>query len=259
MTRTLLIILAMAVAAAFRPADLPASDQPLTYHCVLVPPFAMQNENGAIDGIVVEMAERLIRSAGMTPVFESLPWNRAMEYIKSGRLDMMTILSKTPEREKFIHFLGQCIDEQVALLVRRENKGLRFETLDDLARDDHLFGIRQNFFYSVAFNRRLETDPSFREHFEANAKGVLNLEKVKQKRLTGTLGNYIGLAYMQKTNPAYSGLVVMKLPFFEPSPTYFGVSKAVAADADKLARLEKAHAELTSNGVFGAIVDKWLN
>ena len=254
MIRTLFIFVAI-VATAIPFWQVSASEDTVSFHCSMVPPFMIEKADGTVTGIVVEISRALIQKAGFKPSFQKLPWNRAIEYIKTGQLDMMTLLSKTPERETFIHFIGECLDEQVVVIVRKEDAQMRLDSLDDFTGKGRLFGIRQNFFYSADFNRRLETDTAFRKHFDFDAKSHVNFKKVEQGRLTGALGNYIIFAYILKDHPK---LTIIKTPFFQPSPTYFGLSKAMTENDPKMIKLKAAHRQLTLDGTFKRILKSWV-
>nr|HPQ97848.1 hypothetical protein [Thiolinea sp.] len=66
----------------------------------------------AWEKIHYQLAEALVQKAGYQPLFRQLPWNRAMAYIRDGRLDLISSLSRTPEREAYIHFIGVATHEQ---------------------------------------------------------------------------------------------------------------------------------------------------
>ncbi|GAB6095023.1 hypothetical protein JCM14469_12750 [Desulfatiferula olefinivorans] len=201
------------------------------------------------------MASALADEAGYAAEFVDYPWNRAIEMLKHGKLDVLMTMSRTPEREVFTHFLGVSTYQTYALFVRKENAGIAVETLDDLVKDDFVFGIRQNFFYSEDFNSRLSSDASFRKHFIAVPQIDINLKRVKMGHLTGCIGDCLLTGYQIKTDPLYKDLVMVKVPFFKPHPVYFGVSRALKSEM--LLRLEAAYRALADKGVFEAVIRRY--
>lgn len=158
-------------------------------------PWYLKAENGSLTGICVEQASLLIREAGYEPEFIELPWTRALSDMRSGQLDMMLNLSKTAEREEYIQFLGEMAREQNVILLHKDFADVPLNSLDDLAKDDLRWGIRQDVFYTEEFNARLSGDPEFRTHFESQPKIMLNLEKVRNKRIHGTIGEINVIKY----------------------------------------------------------------
>ncbi len=230
-----------------------------TYAMNLAPYFFL-DENKQWQGMYADLATALIEQAGMRPEFEDLPWIRGLNYLKTGELEMTSLISKTSEREKFVHFIGVSGIEQTALLVKQEDvaKYQSMQTLDDLVQGGLRWGIRAKTFYSKEFNHRLETDAVFRSHFDVITKIRLNAVKAaKGDRFSGALVDRIGMNYALKTDETYKGTAIVIVPFFRPAVVYFGVSKKTAPK--KLEKLRTAYNILKANGVFKAIITKWVD
>lgn len=219
-------------------------------------PYTIQDSHRNLKGLEIDMVNALLKKAGFQAEFINYPWNRAIEMLKYGELDILMTMSKTPEREKFTHFLGISTHQKYVLFVRKENTGIVIKTLDDLTKDGYLFGIRQNFFYSDEFNKRLEKDKIFRDHFLAVAQIDINLNRVKNGRLTGCIGDSILTGYQLKNDKTYEDLRVMNVPFFQEQPVYFGVSRKI--NAEKFEKLQKAYHSLDEKGVFKEIIRRWM-
>ena len=254
-----LLVLSLFVSASIfaLPVHAKTDEDTLSMLVFEIPPWSFQNDAGQWDGFGVELVRTLLEKAGFRLSFQTLPWSRALEYMKSGNLDIMVQLSKTPEREEFIHFLGVSAYDQVCLVVRKENAGIELKTLDDMIKNDYLWGIRDKSFYSREFNARLENDTVFSAHFERITKFAINIDRVIAGRIIGLLGDCAGVHYRINTDPRCADLRVLTVPFFKPAPVYFGVSKQLSAE--KRDRLQKAYDELAGRGVFKAIVKKWLS
>lgn len=219
-------------------------------------PWFMVTPGGEVEGIAAEQARAVIQEAGFTPEFIDLPWTRGLEYLKSGQLDMMVTLSRTHEREAFIYYLGIHAYAQNVIGVHEDHAGLDIQTMDDMAKEGMTWGIRQDMFYSEAFNSRLASDPAFASHFDTQAKQMLNLEKVRFKRLTGLIGDATALRYvLSKSGSEYAMIRVKEVPFLKPDPIYLGLSRKLPDQT--IQKLQAAFDRLERRKTMEKILKKW--
>lgn len=217
-------------------------------------------EQGVWGVIHLELAKALVTKAGFQPAFEELPWNRALANIESGRLELITYLTKTPARETFAEFIGIAAYEQAGLVVTKDNVTLvkSFKTLNDLLQKNYRWGAQQNVWYSDELEQRLQNDTALKERVDMVSKITLNLSKVQKGRITGAfVENLSEVKYLVKSDKAqYGDLVVMEVPFLPPSPVYFATSKK--APAEKRNKLHAAYDELQGQEAFASIIKKWI-
>lgn len=218
-------------------------------------PYTIDDGKGKLAGLEVDLANALVRKAGFQPQFTLYPWNRALEMLKHGKLDILMTMSKTRDRETFTHFLGVSTIQRYALFVRRNNSGISINSLDDFMKEGYLFGIHQNYFYTAEFNNRLKNDPAFKSHFIAVARIDTNLKSVMAGGLTGCIGDSILTGYRVRTDSHFKGITMIKLPFFKADPVYFGVSKKI--NPNILEKLKKAYVSLDKGAEFKRIIIKW--
>lgn len=247
--KALLVSLVFSGIASAHEASLTACTFPMA-------PYTIRDSHGKITGLEVDLVKALAKEAGFQAEFIDYPWNRALEMLKSGDLDVLMTMTRTPEREAFTHFLGISTHQQFVLFVRKENAKIRIETLDDLAKTDYLFGIRQHFHYSDEFNSRLAVDETFKRRFIAVAQADQNLKRVKCGRLTGCIGDRILTGYQVRNNKAYNDICAVTLPFFKVHPVYFGVSRKISPE--KLETLQKAYHTLEKRGTIKGITRRWI-
>ena len=171
-----------------------------------------------------------IKSMETTNYFEARELARKMNikgWNKMKKEELFNELKKVNKKDETVN--GYSVGQKI-LFVRKENIGIGIRTTDDLMKDGYLFGIRQNFHYSDEFNKRLVSDENFKKHFEAVSQTDLNLKKVKAGHLTGCFGDSILTGYQVQTDKAFEDLRVVSVPFFQPDPVYFGVSKKISKD-----------------------------
>ncbi len=218
-------------------------------------PFTIDDGKGHLTGLEIDLANALVTKAGFRAEFTLYPWNRALEMLKHGKLDILMTLSKTREREAFTYFLGVSTYQRYALFVRRENSGITIKSLDDFTKEGYLFGVHQNYFYTAEFNGRLKKDPEFKRHFIAVSRIDTNLKSVKAGGLTGCIGDSVLGGYRVRTDSFYKDITMISLPFFKADPVYFGVSRLT--NPATLEKLKKAYADLDKKGEFKKIIMKW--
>lgn len=221
------------------------------------PSSMFRNEKGELTGWSVDSVIALFKEAGYTPDFQELPYNRAWEELKTGKVEMFPLLYKTPEREEFLYFIGVASANRDVFMVRKENANLKFDTLDDFMKEGILFSIRENNEYSEALNQRLKTDPEFRKHFDITARPEKFVEqrKVAAGRSTGTIESGTAATIQIATIAEFEDLRIIQSPLLQPTLNYFVVSKNISPE--KLERLRKAYQTLREQGVFAAIYEKW--
>jgi ABC-type amino acid transport substrate-binding protein len=209
-------------------------------------------------GLEVELAEALVAEAGFSIEFVNLPWSRALAYMQNGQLDVMMNLSRTPDREAFMNFIGPERISTRVLIMRRENLDLHIDNLDQLveaaqARDLKI-GIQKDAKYSDEFDSRLTSDPSFAAHFDQVSQGALLAKKTRAGHNLGFFEDLNYAAYQLKHSPDFADLAIH--PFvLSVSPSYFGLSKRLAPA--KFDRLQAAFERLEKNGTLARIRARW--
>jgi len=71
------------------------------------PPFRMQEGDGALSGLDIDLLDQLSQRTGLRFEVQRAPWARGLAALQNGKADLMTGLAKTPERESYIHYLPQ--------------------------------------------------------------------------------------------------------------------------------------------------------
>lgn len=69
------------------------------------PPFRMQDQAGALYGLDIDLLDQLSERTGLRFEVQRAPWARGLAALQQGKADLMTGLAKTPERERYIHYL----------------------------------------------------------------------------------------------------------------------------------------------------------
>lgn len=95
----LLLLLGMPLQAEEPPALLVMTD--------IWPPFRMQDGDGALSGLDIDLLDQLSQRTGLRFEVQRAPWARGLAALQNGKADLMTGLAKTPDREGYIDYLQQ--------------------------------------------------------------------------------------------------------------------------------------------------------
>lgn len=220
------------------------------------PNYFMQD--GHWTGLDVELTEAIVHEAGLEIEFLDLPWSRALNYMKSGGVDIMANLSRTPEREAFMSFIGPERISTRVLVVKAEDVNLPITSLDDLMKvarqQNKLFGIQADAKYSPEFDARLANDKAFARAFDPITQGALLSKKLAAGRNLGFFedGNYA--AYQLRHSPDFKGLAIH--PYVLSTDFVFlGVRKSL--DPAVVKKLEDACQRLEKSGALEKIRARW--
>lgn len=219
------------------------------------PPYFWQ-EKGSWKGMDVEFYQLLEKESGLAFSFDWLPWSRGIDNLKSGQCTIMTQLSRTPEREAFMVFIGPYTQEEMVLVVKKERAATPIRSLDQLAEASRKSGLQVGYeedaFYSEEFHDKLKEDAAFRAQFTHGKLTMATM--VANDRLFGFFDQRPVISYKIRNVPEYRGLVIH--PFLiGKSPIYFGVSKK--APEQVITRLQRAFDQLMQRKAFLKVESKW--
>lgn len=93
------------------------------------PPYLTDHEKD--NGIVARIIREIFEEAGYTVEFEFLPWARAYEEAKTGRVDGTAVWLKTTEREKEFYYSSPLVKETHVFFHLKETP-FTWDSLSDL-------------------------------------------------------------------------------------------------------------------------------
>jgi polar amino acid transport system substrate-binding protein len=213
-------------------------------------------DKGAWRGMDIDFYKALEKASGLEFHYVNLPWSRALRSLELGECTLMTQLSRVPEREAYIHFLGPYNSEEMVLVVHKEDAHLPINSLDDMvqaARQRGLkIGIEANVYYGEAFSVKMQEDPDFKNHFEYSR--PTQAEMMAKKRLFGLIDQRIVIAHNIRNDPVFKDLAIHSFTL-NSDFIYIGVSKRVKPHI--LERLRRAVEDLRADETFRKIESKW--
>ncbi|MEZ5448098.1 MAG: transporter substrate-binding domain-containing protein [Thiolinea sp.] len=78
-------------------------------------------------GMVIEIMNAIEEKSGLEFEYTELPRKRAFNDIKTGDLDIMLNITRTPEREEFLDFIGVCAFERMSLVIKKKMRILKLK------------------------------------------------------------------------------------------------------------------------------------
>ena len=94
------------------------------------PPFTYRDDSGNFTGLDIEAARWIAERQGFEVVFVPVSWDRALEALREGRIDMVySGMTITPEREKEVEFTMPYFTVTKSVAVRSGSN----VTLDDIS------------------------------------------------------------------------------------------------------------------------------
>ncbi|MFH2100160.1 MAG: transporter substrate-binding domain-containing protein, partial [Pseudomonadota bacterium] len=114
------------------------------------PPYQMM-ENGTVNGIGTEVIRRVLDNLGMEHRFSLFPWKRCVMMYERGEVDAVYLISRTQDREAFLHFPKTpiCTSTYVFFIRRQDLGRLKFGSYEDLVGQS--VGVTSGYAYSESF------------------------------------------------------------------------------------------------------------
>lgn len=213
------------------------------------PPYAYKEQrlNRGLDIEIISIAsERL----GIKVRVYFLPWARAMEDVKTGKIDAMFSMFKTPKRESFLYFTTEHLGNEKVILITNKESDRQARILEDLS--GWIIGAVRGNSYGKAFD----------EYKKINRIDVTNIKQiidmVKQRnRVDAGIVNEFVFAYQVK-KLAMAGRF-KKLEFVVTNqPLYMGFSKVKGKSHQKLAEdYSRVLKQMRYEGVIDRIIHKY--
>jgi PAS domain S-box-containing protein len=148
------------------------------------PPFIFEDDKGNFSGISSGYIETISERLGVKirPV-KGFTWTQVLEQVKSGGVDILPAIVRTPEREKFLNFTKPFIS--FPIVVATHKNGPFVDSLSDLK------GLRVGVVKGDLTHNLLETEHPNIEMvtFENLEDGLLSLDDMSLGAFVGNLGS----------------------------------------------------------------------
>ena len=209
-------------------------------------PYSMKI-NEQWQGLHVDLSKELVGALNCTPKYIEFPFARAMELLKSGQIDMVFQLTRTEDREPYIHFVGPIHVERI-VLVAHKSVETPIYSLQQIASLKKLFGVQRGVYMGPVFNDLFSRDEIFRSKFRILTEIDPLVTMVNKDRLDGFFIEQIHFQYMKKTNLDYIEVNQQPAEVYE-TPVYVGLSKKSFSRSD-VEKVVNAFNEIKETGML---------
>ena len=185
------------------------------------PPFQFKDGTGQWKGVAVELARSMVNGVGCKIDILDLPWQRAVDMVKRGELDVLPLITANPKREAYMNFVGPMGLEQI-VFVAQGHLATQVNTPADLKRFPGLIGKTKGTEYSEKIER-LIADEQIAPLIVDNVSDANKIEMLVINRLGGVFEEQSVAEYYFFNGILDPEEYEICLTFL-PNPIYFGVS-----------------------------------
>ncbi|WP_338621095.1 transporter substrate-binding domain-containing protein [Paludibacterium sp. THUN1379] len=220
-------------------------------------PFEYLDEQGNLTGFHTELVRMVAADLGWSVQFVRVPWSRAQLLLSTGRVDAVTYMGKTAERQKFAVFLegNQLHVEHVTLFVRRDDRR-RIRYLPPVASmmQQFRFGAPRGYFLGQEISDAISAGGKVDLSPQTQAQ-LFNM--LLARRIDVAVAETLALQLVQPQIPDVASRVV-QVPgaVFSGNPMYIAFKNA--ADGPDLARqFAAAYAKWRRTGAYPWLVARF--
>lgn len=211
------------------------------------PPFCLVTPEGEADGFSVELIVAAAAAMDLEVEFEVGPWNEVRGWLEEGKVDVLPLVGRTPERELLYDFTIPYLTMHGAIVVPRGEEGIR--KLGDLKgrkvavmKGDNA----EEFLRRGGFELEIELTTTFEEAFGRVVEG--ECDAVVCQRL-------MALRLLEETG-LLDRLRIVDQPVFDFAQDFcFAVQEG---DRSLLAVLNEGLAIVIADGTFRRLHAKWF-
>ncbi|MDF2592213.1 MAG: transporter substrate-binding protein, partial [Clostridia bacterium] len=154
------------------------------------PPFLVEHNNGeSFSGIDVDIMNEVFKRKGVKAIYKSYPFEKTIELLKDGFIDVIPTLSYNKEREEYMIFSESYRDTTKYVFVGKTDSNVQINNSEDMK--NYSIGMAKGFSYPEEFMK----DTSISKDESINAE--IMLSKLLKNQIDAaifnefTLGEYI--------------------------------------------------------------------
>ncbi|AYC07395.1 transporter substrate-binding domain-containing protein [Vibrio cholerae] len=207
------------------------------------PPFVM--ENAQQKGLSVDIVTAAFATQGYTVEFTIMPWSRALNDVKEGKIDILPATWFTQERTAYLTYSDNYLTNQVKF-IKKAGDNFEFAGLASL--NGKKVGIVRGYGYGDKFMN----DPSFFRPESTDLKQ--NLQKLQAGRIDLAVEDEL----VAKSIIIEAGMNLADFAFtnqaISENPLHVTSGKANPRSEELVAAFNKGLAEIKANGTFDKLL-----
>lgn len=179
-------------------------------------PFYYDTEEG-MAGAAVEIVETIAQQLGHSVEYQRFPWKRIQQYLAQGRIDLVMLYFKSPDRAEHVYYVEPEILYEASNLFVMADKGISYDGDLEALSDLH-FGHVDGYWHGLAFHdfkpRLKKTYANSRALIAALQRGVIDVAVGNEaviKHLLKEIGLRLPIQFLQ--------------PAIDYAPDYIAISR----------------------------------
>ena len=210
------------------------------------PPYCMVTGDGQASGFSVELLRATLKAVGHEVTFKTGPWSDLKQELANGRLRVLPLVGRTPEREAVYDFTFPYLTMHGVIMIRNDRTGIHSPSDLKGKRVAVLRGDNaEEFLHRVNLGAVVVPRPSSETALRELAEGKHDAVVI-QKLLAFQLMQKTGLKNLRTAGPPLKEFI---------QSFCFAVRKG---DKDLLADLNEGLAIVMADGTFRALYAKWF-
>lgn len=221
------------------------------------PPYSFLEHKGQqkVSGIDIELTRMVLNHMGCDMALLQLPWARALKELEQGRVDLLSGVYKTAERQEFAHFIPSKLYSPNVLFLRRDFQGAdELHGLGSAFERGLQLGAQLDVYYGEDF-KVVQSDKRFKHqiHYLSDRQSIWKM--LAHNRLDGIIvdkltADYEILSLGLQDKVMASGIIV------SDNPAYYAFSQKTTSEAF-VKRFEQALQEVSQSQAFYDILQRY--
>ena len=213
------------------------------------PPYIFEHDGKTV-GICAELAEAAFQLLGISVTYTQYPFPRMLEYGKTGDVDAVMMVFKTPEREAYLYYPENALYyEENSFFTRKDTHISYTGKLEDLK--EYTIGVIRGFSYGEEFDHAsyLQRDETVNDE--------LLVKKLLSDRFKIGVGSRYVISYYAEKMGVLNDITFLEPNLFDKNPLYIGFSKARPDNKDLVIKFSEAIETLKKTGEYQRILQKY--
>ena len=181
------------------------------------PPFRIEGENGAMQGIDIELIAKLETRLKIKIRVQRVPWVRALGMMRDGTADLMSGLARTQERETFILYQAPAYAEIRPAFYQLATNAQPIKRYEDLA------STRIGFTRGSVYFEPFDSDNALNKLSATDETQLLRM--LLGRRFDVIVGSDLQVDYELRQRGFASEVVKAAYRPAKTTPLYFGISR----------------------------------
>ena len=211
------------------------------------PPYV--DNTAAKKGLAIELVTTALQRKGYQSSLRIDNWQRALEGVQIGVLDIACAIWKTTEREQYLLFSEPYLDNKISFL-KKKTLDVDYKNFNDLT--GFIIGVQRGYAYDEAFNRSRALMKIPANHL------IQNLQQLNQGRIDLTVGDERAINYtLQKFLPKHADTFEFLRPALAHKKLYIAVSKTNKNAQKIIDDFNAAIKEMQQDGSYDQIINQY--